>query len=607
MEDRQVKRSDKIDSFKRVAQYRPKFTVFIVILSGFAALLEAIGLTFLLPIIEVAQNGSVAAQDSGGVVGAFFTIYDFIGIPFTLEYMLLGVGLVMVVRYSSTFASKWLIAKLQTEYEGYLKEKTFSHAINAEISYYDREGSDDILNAVITQTRFARGVIGRILKFFQQILLTIIYLAIAVALAPALTFLATITLGGITYLVRNVIEPGYTVGDRVAQSNEQIQQHAQAGTQGIRDVKLFGLYQEVLYEFQATLSGYVDSNIDIKRNEAAINSFYQMTVAIMLFILIYAAIAILSLSFATLGVFLFAMFRLAPRVSNLNSQFYSIEGKLPHLVRAHWFIDEVTENQESDTSTEAVPDHIHSVRFEDVSFSYDTADEQVLDDISFEVTGSEFVGFVGQSGAGKSTIVSLLAKMYDPDSGRILANGTHINHFDIREWREKIAMVRQHPYIFDHTLRYNLTIGNRDASEQDIKRVAEISKVTEFIDDLPSGYDSQLGDEGVQLSGGQRQRVALARALLKDAEILILDEATSDLDSNLENEVQQEIESMERDYMIIAIAHRLSTVRNSDRIYTVEKGEISEYGTHSDLIEKDGTYAELYEIQERGSVEPQDF
>jgi len=159
--------------------------------------------------------------------------------------------------------------------------------------------------------------------------------------------------------------------------------------------------------------------------------------------------------------------------------------------------------------------------------------------------------------------------------------------------------VRQQPFIFTDTLENNVTIGNRNVTRRDVERVCEIAKVDEFINDLPNGYESQLGDDGVRLSGGQRQRVALARALLKDADFLVLDEATSDLDSNLEKKVQASIESMDREYGVIAIAHRLSTVKNADRIYTVEDGEIIEVGTHQQLLNDGGEYANLYTIQSK--------
>jgi subfamily B ATP-binding cassette protein MsbA len=231
-----------------------------------------------------------------------------------------------------------------------------------------------------------------------------------------------------------------------------------------------------------------------------------------------------------------------------------------------------------------------------VSFSYDE-DEEVLSNISMQIDGGDFVALVGGSGAGKSTIASLLARLYEEDSGEIMAADTPISDFDIDEWRSRIAYVRQDPFIFDTTLRQNLLMANPDASKRELDRVATIAQVTEFIDDLPEGYDTELGDDGVRLSGGQRQRVALARALLEDSDILLLDEATSDLDTDIENRVQTEIETMNRDFTIIAIAHRLSTIKGADRIFTLEDGEIIEEGQHDTLIQEDGRYAELYSSQ----------
>jgi len=222
-----------------------------------------------------------------------------------------------------------------------------------------------------------------------------------------------------------------------------------------------------------------------------------------------------------------------------------------------------------------------------------------LSGISLQFEKGEFIGFVGRSGAGKSTIASLLARFYQPDSGEIRANGRSIHDMSIDEWRKRIAVVRQDPFIFNDTLRYNLTIGNRDVSEEELDKVMRIAKVDEFFAELPDGYETQLGDQGVRLSGGQRQRVSLARALLKEADVLVLDEATSDLDSTLEKQVQECIENLDRDYAMIGIAHRLSTVRNADRIYTVDSGEIAETGRHSELVEEGGQYAKLYATQSK--------
>jgi subfamily B ATP-binding cassette protein MsbA len=158
-------------------------------------------------------------------------------------------------------------------------------------------------------------------------------------------------------------------------------------------------------------------------------------------------------------------------------------------------------------------------------------------------------------------------------------------------------MVRQQPFIFNETVRYNVTVGNRDAPESEIREACQIAQVTEFLDDLPDGLDTMLGDDGVRLSGGQRQRIAVTRALLKDSDVLVLDEATSDLDTSLEADIQARLERAEDERILIVIAHRLSTVQNADRIYAMEEGEITEVGPHAELVEGDGTYAELYASQ----------
>ncbi len=582
----------KLRALMRVARYRPKFTVGLILLGAATASLEGIGLSFIHPIFTVAQaEGEPPAYDA--VMEAFLTVYDVLGIPFELEFLILGVAAIMTVRFTLSFLTTWLRAILQKTYERELRSNTFEHALEAEIGYFDEEGSDDILNAIITETRYSAKVIQDGVMSMETLFLVGVYFTVMLYIAPLMTVLALVLLGGITVLLRRVLEPAYTVGTRVAKANERVQEAVQAGTQGIRDVKLFGVAQDMYADFKTAIDEYTGSSIHLERNRAAIRNFYDLATALTLFLLIYIGFVFSGLSLGALGIFLFAMYRLGPLASRLNSQFYNLEGNLGHLVRTQRFVDELGERDEEDGDRSI--DEAEHIAFEDVSFAY--ADEQVLRGISFEAATGEFVAFVGQSGAGKSTIVSLLARMYDPDEGEITANGTPIQEYDLQEWRERLAVVRQNPFIFNDTLETNVTVANPDATREEVERACEIAKVDEFLDELPNGYDSQLGDDGVRLSGGQRQRVAVARALLKDADFLVLDEATSDLDSNLEREVQRGIEAMDRDYGIIAIAHRLSTVENADRIHTVERGEITESGTHEELVNNGGKYAELYAIQ----------
>jgi len=589
--------SGRIEALLRVAKFRPLYAVGLILLSFLTSLLEGIGLTFILPIVEFAQSQQ-AAENANGLLGLFVRGYELLGIPFTLEFLFAGVSLVMITRYTLSFVTDWYKSIFKLIYMRHLQESAFDSALSSETSYFDQTGSDRVLNAIVTQAANGAQVISSSVNIFEQFLLLLMYFGISLYVAPLLTLGTVAFLGCVTVLIRFVLEPGQTYGKEAAEAKERIQTNAQAGTQGIRDVKLFGLQDEIYDRFVDAVRQYEDSFIRLQRNSWGITNFYNLITAVSVFLLMYVALRFTSLALGSIGVFLFAMFRLGPKVSTINQQVYDLEGQLPHLIRTHEFLDELNKNGEPKAKEESVPGRVETVSFENVRFQYETSDEIALDGVSFSFDRGDFVAFVGPSGAGKSTIASLLARLYEPDSGRITANGTNIQKFHIADWRSKIAVVRQSPHIFNETLWWNLTVGNRGASRAEVERACEIAQVTEFLDDLEDGYDTVLGDDGVRLSGGQRQRVAIARALIQDADLLILDEGTSELDSSLEQQVHDAIESMDRDCALLVIAHRLSTVTGADEIYAMEDGKIVESGDHKSLLVEDGQYAELYALQE---------
>jgi subfamily B ATP-binding cassette protein MsbA len=585
----------KVSAMHSALTYDAPLLVILIVLSFFVAILEGFGLSFLLPIVELAQGSSTTQPDSR-YFQYFTDFYEFLGLPLTLETAVGGVILVLTARFVGAFAREYLRVSIENSYLRHLRQRAFSEALRADISYFDERGSDELLNAIITETEKASEFLKVSIQFSQQLLIALVYAGIAVYIEPRLTIASAVVLGLGAGMLRNRITAGYSIGQQLTQANELIQTAVQASLQGIRDVKLFTMSTEFEEQFDSAVSQYVDSSVKLGRNQAAMSNLYQLLSMVAVFLLVYLLLELTVLPLSVVGVYLLSIFRLAPRASLLNSHIYVLETRLPHLIKIQDLEKEMQSNREPDDGTKPVPEDISSVVFDDVSFSYEEG-EPVLNGVSFEMSTDEFVAFVGQSGAGKSTIALLLARMYQPDSGEIRVNGTPIREFDLDGWRKRIAVVRQSPFIFNDTLRKNLTVGNRSASQADIDRVCEIAKVDEFRQELPDGYDTVLGDDGVRLSGGQRQRVALARALLKDADLLILDEATSDLDSDLEQQVQSSIEQMERNYGILTIAHRLSTVVNADQIYTVNDGTITEKGSHSALVDGDGEYAHLYDIQ----------
>jgi len=233
--------------------------------------------------------------------------------------------------------------------------------------------------------------------------------------------------------------------------------------------------------------------------------------------------------------------------------------------------------------------------FKNVCFAYD--EEAVLKDVSFKVKANETVAFVGKSGAGKSTIFSLLCKMYDVNKGDITIDGVSIKELDRESIRDNITIISQNPYIFNMSIRENLRLVKNDASDEEMIEACRMACLEEFINSLPLGYDTIIGEGGVNLSGGQRQRLAIARAFLQKTEIILFDEATSALDNETQASIQKAIDNMRQEYTILIIAHRLSTVINSDRILFLNEGVIEDVGTHKELMKKNTNYRHLYEAE----------
>lgn len=294
-------------------------------------------------------------------------------------------------------------------------------------------------------------------------------------------------------------------------------------------------------------------------------------------------------------VFLGMFFQILPPAKSLSSSISNIQKGEASLVRVMEILD-------SDIKIDEVPNPtpIHelkdSIAFKNVGFYYNQ-DRTILKNFNLTIKKGQTVALVGQSGSGKTTIANLLARFYDVTEGSIEIDGENIKNLKLKDYRSIIGMVTQESVLFNDTIRNNIAMGKEDATEEEIVSASKIANVHQFISQLPEGYDTNIGDDGNKLSGGQKQRVSIARAVLKNPPIMILDEATSALDTESERAVQEALEKMMENRTSIVIAHRLSTIQKADHIVVMEKGEIVEEGTHSELYNKNGTYRKLVDLQ----------
>jgi subfamily B ATP-binding cassette protein MsbA len=303
----------------------------------------------------------------------------------------------------------------------------------------------------------------------------------------------------------------------------------------------------------------------------------------------------------TFGAFLVAMLIIYEPFKRLARVNNSVQQSLGAAERVFEMMDQPGEIHDDPHAIVLGPGN-HSIRLEHVSFSY--AKDWVLQDVSLEIPAGKMVALVGMSGGGKSTLADLIPRFHDVQEGRITVDDINVKDLRLESLRAQIGIVTQHTFLFNDTLRANIAYGSHEKSTEQIIAAATAANAHNFIAQLPKGYDTMVGELGVRLSGGERQRIAIARALLKNAPILILDEATSSLDSESERAVQDALETLMRNRTTLVIAHRLSTVRRADEIIVLVRGRIVEQGTHDELFTRGQEYRKLYDLQFMSAPEP---
>jgi subfamily B ATP-binding cassette protein MsbA len=481
-----------------------------------------------------------------------------------------------------------------------LRNQVYSRLLRQPVGFFAHNPTGRLMSAVISDVERVRGALSEWLAdFFRQSFTLFFLFLVLLRLDWRLTLFSFV-------LIPLVVFPVARLGRRIRGATSasqarlgELSQILQETAAGNRVVKAFGMETFELNKFHATARRLLRENMRWIRAHALTSPLMEFLGAIVLVVLLWYARDQIRYGAMTQGTFLafaYALLKIYEPIKRLGGIYNLFQQALGAGATVFSFLTLPEEAQDA-PGARVLPPFSRGVEFQNVGFAYNGESPAVLRGISLNVRAGEIVAVVGLSGAGKTTLVNLLPRFYTPTAGTVRVDGLDVREVTLRSLREQMAIVTQETILFNDTVWNNICYGRPGLPEDRVVAAARAALAHDFIQELPHGYQTVVGERGQTLSGGQRQRLAIARALLKDSPILILDEATSELDSESELEVQRALANLMTGRTVFVIAHRLSTIRRADKIVVLEDGVIHDSGTHDELLARGGVYARLYELQ----------
>lgn len=581
---------------------RYPFLVFLTILMGFSgALFNGVGTILIVPILlELLGQSTDLINQLPEILQRFLVFFDSVPEQYRLAAMSTSVVFLIVLKNAANYAGSVTSNSLNRKLSANLRLEGLRLLLDVDLAYYTESKVGDLINHLNVEVSRTTVAVRTLARLAIAIITILVFIGILVLASWQLTIIATFALGLVALVNQSAVRKAKVFGAELSKYSRKYSSRIVEILSGIRLVK--GTANEES-EYNTIARLIAEREVSEYRSQllfagiAPINEICSIialiTVAILGRIVMAEKIEVFS---SILLTYLLVLFRMLPAIGQLNSARSQLANVGPSVTIVSEFLRR-DDKPFMNNGHRQYQQLQKGIRFKSLSFTYPGHDNEVLKDIDLSLEKGTTLALVGASGAGKSTLADLLPRFYDPSSGSIQIDGYDLKELEIKSFRRRLGIVSQDTFLFNATVRENLIYGRPEATEAEVKDAMVRANAYEFIEKLPNGIETLIGDRGVLLSGGQRQRLAIARALLQDPDILILDEATSALDTISERLVQEAIDKLSRDRTTLVIAHRLSTVQNADQIAVMDQGQVMETGTHTELLNKGGYYAQLCAIQ----------